>query len=34
VYLFEQDYSVIPGPRFIAILEAVAKAIHPELEWK
>lgn len=34
VYLFEQDYSVIPGPRFIAILEEMAKAIHPELQWK
>ena len=31
VYLFEQDYTVIPGPRFIALLEDMARAIHPEL---
>lgn len=31
VYLFEQDYTVIPGPRFIALLEDMMRAIHPEL---
>jgi iron complex transport system substrate-binding protein len=31
VYLFEQDYTVIPGPRFIALLQDMARAIHPEL---
>ncbi|MBN2036616.1 MAG: ABC transporter substrate-binding protein [Chitinispirillaceae bacterium] len=30
VYLFEQDYAVIPGPRFIILLEDMARAIHPE----
>ncbi|MGA2505920.1 MAG: helical backbone metal receptor [Chitinispirillaceae bacterium] len=34
VYVFEQDYSVIPGPRFIDVLEAMTRAVHPELEWK
>jgi iron complex transport system substrate-binding protein len=34
VYLFEQDYSVIPGPRFISILEQMARVIHPEIQWK
>lgn len=33
VHLFEQDYSVIPGPRFILILEQMAKLIHPEIAW-
>jgi iron complex transport system substrate-binding protein len=31
IYLFAQDYAVIPGPRFIDLLEDMAKAIHPEL---
>jgi iron complex transport system substrate-binding protein len=31
IYLLEQDYAVIPGPRFIDLLEDMARAIHPEL---
>lgn len=31
---FRQDYMVIPGPRFIQILEQFAQAVHPELDWK
>jgi iron complex transport system substrate-binding protein len=34
VYVFDQDYAVVPGPRFIATLEQMARAIHPELAWK
>jgi iron complex transport system substrate-binding protein len=34
VYLFSEDYMVIPGPRFVNILEKFAQAIHPELDWK
>jgi iron complex transport system substrate-binding protein len=30
VYIFEQDYAVIPGPRFVLLLEDMARAIHPE----
>ena len=30
VYLVAQDYAFIPGPRFIAFLEAIALALHPE----
>jgi iron complex transport system substrate-binding protein len=33
VYLFEEDYSVLPGPRFILLLEKMAKVIHPEVTW-
>jgi iron complex transport system substrate-binding protein len=33
VYLFEHDYTVIPGPRFIELLKEMAEAIHPELHW-
>jgi len=30
VFLFTEDFVVIPGPRFIQILEKMAAAIHPE----
>jgi iron complex transport system substrate-binding protein len=33
VYLFNQDYMVIPGPRYVQVLEQFAQAIHPELDW-
>jgi iron complex transport system substrate-binding protein len=33
VYLFRQDFAEIPGPRFIVILEHIAKVLHPELSW-
>jgi len=34
VYIFGQDYVVIPGPRFILILEEMARVIHPEISWQ
>ena len=30
VFLFTEDFVVIPGPRFIQILEKMAAVIHPE----
>ncbi|WP_373531692.1 ABC transporter substrate-binding protein [Vampirovibrio sp.] len=33
VYHFNQDYMVIPGPRFPKVLRQFAQAIHPELDW-
>jgi iron complex transport system substrate-binding protein len=33
VFLFEEDYSVLPGPRFILLLEKMSRVIHPEVEW-
>ncbi len=33
VYAFEQDYAVIPGPRFILFLEDLARTLHHELDW-
>jgi iron complex transport system substrate-binding protein len=32
VYVFGKDYVVIPGPRFILILEDMARVIHPEVD--
>jgi iron complex transport system substrate-binding protein len=33
VYLFRQDFAEIPGPRFVLLLEQMARAIHPEVKW-
>ncbi len=30
VFLFTEDFVVVPGPRFVQILEKMAAAIHPE----
>jgi iron complex transport system substrate-binding protein len=34
VYVFGEDYVVIPGPRFILILEEMAQVIHPKVDWE
>ncbi len=34
VYIFGEDYVATPGPRFILIMEQMAKAIHPEINWE
>jgi len=33
IYILTQDYLVIPGPRFVMIIEDFAKLIHPEAQW-
>ena len=33
VYVLTQDFMVIPGPRFILVIEEFARTIHPEMEW-
>jgi len=34
VYVFGDNFTAIPGPRFILTLETLAKTIHPEVQWK
>ncbi|NOY87437.1 MAG: ABC transporter substrate-binding protein [Deltaproteobacteria bacterium] len=34
VYVFNEDYVVIPGPRFVLLLEEMARVIHPEARWE
>jgi iron complex transport system substrate-binding protein len=34
IHVMDRDYAVIPGPRFINILEDFAEIIHPEPDWK
>lgn len=33
VYVLAGDYVAIPGPRIILLLEDMARAIHPEIDW-
>ncbi|MCO6430429.1 MAG: ABC transporter substrate-binding protein [Deltaproteobacteria bacterium] len=34
IHVFAEHHMSIPGPRFIAVLERMAKLMHPEAEWK
>lgn len=33
VYVLEGNYTTIPGPRFVQVVEDLARVLHPELEW-
>ncbi len=33
VYVFGEDYVAVPGPRFIAIMEKMARVMYPEIDW-
>lgn len=33
LFVFSRDYIVIPGPRFILLLEDIARTVHPEIKW-
>jgi iron complex transport system substrate-binding protein len=33
VSILEGDHMVVPGPRLPEMIEAVARALHPELDW-
>jgi len=32
VHIFTEDYVTVPGPRFILLLEKMARALHPEID--
>jgi len=34
LYMFVGDFVVVPGPRFILLLEKMAKVLHPEIDWE
>ncbi|MFH0872778.1 MAG: helical backbone metal receptor [bacterium] len=34
VHVLSHNYAVVPGPRFILILEDMARLIHPEVHWR
>lgn len=33
VYVLGGDYVAVPGPRFVLVLEQMARAFHPDVEW-
>ena len=33
VHAVDQDYAFVPGPRFIRLVEDLARPIHPEVDW-
>ncbi len=33
VHVLSQDYVVIPGPRFVLLVEDLARIVHPEIDW-
>lgn len=34
VYVLDEDYVSVPGPRFILFVEKLARLIHPEADWE
>ncbi len=33
IYIIEESYATIPGPRIVLLLEQFARIIHPDLQW-
>jgi iron complex transport system substrate-binding protein len=33
IYVLDQEYMVIPGPRVARIVEQFAHALHPDVDW-
>ena len=33
IYILDQDYAYIPGPRFLQLVETLARLLHPEMSW-
>jgi len=34
VYLLEDEFASVPGPRFILLVEKLASMIHPQVDWQ
>jgi len=34
VYVLDDDYAFIPGPRFVLLAEKLARLLHPEVDWR
>jgi iron complex transport system substrate-binding protein len=34
VYVLRDDFASIPGPRFILLVEKLARLVHPEIDWQ
>jgi len=33
VYVLDDDFAMIPGPRFVRLVEKLARLLHAEVEW-
>ncbi len=33
VFVLDQDYAFVPGPRFLRLIEELARLLHPEVDW-
>lgn len=33
IYILNGDYVGLPGPRFVQLLDDIARALHPEVDW-
>ncbi len=33
IHVLTEDYAVIPGPRFVLLLDKLARVLHPEIAW-
>ena len=33
IFVLTNDYTVIPGPRIILLLQDFARIVHPEIDW-
>ena len=33
VHVLTQDYATVPGPRFVLLLDQMARLLHPEVKW-
>ena len=34
VHVVDDDFAFVPGPRFILLVEKLARLIHPEVDWE
>ncbi|MBM4353800.1 MAG: ABC transporter substrate-binding protein [Deltaproteobacteria bacterium] len=34
IHVLTEDWAVIPGPRFVLLLDRLARILHPEIEWE
>jgi iron complex transport system substrate-binding protein len=34
VHVLDDDFAYVPGPRFIVLVERLARVLHPEVDWR
>lgn len=34
IFVLAESFAAVPGPRYVELLEAMARAIHPEVDWE